>query len=487
MSHLAEIHIPPSIQYIADRNQTRIILTETYVDNTTTALSNIKTMVSKQLSQLGRDDDASSISRKWDDLIYWARSGKVVASKIIRVVEALKARSLSMQSEHVAAFELCQDEAEELSLYTQSLGEDLCILLHDESREEPIQYWELKDTIERTTFSYFGKNPDKSGDKDAFSIACSTLRSKISKMTTHLMELHDLTTDLTQTVEFERGPAPWTLRAKEVMTSLTISAETEDKIRRLQTALHERASQLAIRDKNLDEASVKIELLEARSRDGALVAKRMAELERAVEGAKGRETALEEALARRAAALEALEVERDAGRRAAGADTKPAADPAHSPTPAGAAILPGPEVVADLAALRHELEGLQAAVRYLRTDSLRARLLEGARFLPWLAVPLLLRSRSRSRSRPSGVPSAARASEARAVLLALLALVRGARVVDLCALAPAGGDKLAWRPEGRSSRAAVWRQREGWEAVVGWWRALFGEGGRGRERGRGRR
>lgn len=471
MSHLAEIHIPPSIQYIADRNQTRIILTETYVDNTTTALSNIKTMVSKQLSQLGRDDDASSISRKWDDLIYWARSGKVVASKIIRVVEALKARSLSMQSEHVAAFELCQDEAEELSLYTQSLGEDLCILLHDESREEPIQYWELKDTIERTTFSYFGKNPDKSGDKDAFSIACSTLRSKISKMTTHLMELHDLTTDLTQTVEFERGPAPWTLRAKEVMTSLTISAETEDKIRRLQTALHERASQLAIRDKNLDEASVKIELLEARSRDGALVAKRMAELERAVEGAKGRETA--------------LEVERDAGRRAAGADTKPAADPAHSPTPAGAAILPGPEVVADLAALRHELEGLQAAVRYLRTDSLRARLLEGARFLPWLAVPLLLRSRSRSR--PSGVPSAARASEARAVLLALLALVRGARVVDLCALAPAGGDKLAWRPEGRSSRAAVWRQREGWEAVVGWWRALFGEGGRGRERGRGRR
>lgn len=471
MSHLAEIHIPPSIQYIADRNQTRIILTETYVDNTTTALSNIKTMVSKQLSQLGRDDDASSISRKWDDLIYWARSGKVVASKIIRVVEALKARSLSMQSEHVAAFELCQDEAEELSLYTQSLGEDLCILLHDESREEPIQYWELKDTIERTTFSYFGKNPDKSGDKDAFSIACSTLRSKISKMTTHLMELHDLTTDLTQTVEFERGPAPWTLRAKEVMTSLTISAETEDKIRRLQTALHERASQLAIRDKNLDEASVKIELLEARSRDGALVAKRMAELERAVEGAKGRETALEEALAR----------------RAAGADTKPAADPAHSPTPAGAAILPGPEVVADLAALRHELEGLQAAVRYLRTDSLRARLLEGARFLPWLAVPLLLRSRSRSRSRPSGVPSAARASEARAVLLALLALVRGARVVDLCALAPAGGDKLAWRPEGRSSRAAVWRQREGWEAVVGWWRALFGEGGRGRERGRGRR
>lgn len=484
MSHLAEIHIPPSIQYIADRNQTRIVLTETYVDNTTTALSNIKTMVSKQLSQLGRDDDASSISRKWDDLIYWARSGKVVASKIIRVVEGLKARSLSMQSEHVAAFELCQDEAEELSLYTQSLGEDLCILLYDESREEPIQYWELKDTIERTTFSYFGKNPDKTGDRDAFSIACSTLRSKISKMTTHLMELHDLTTDLTQTVEFERGPAPWTLRAKEVMTSLTISAETEDKIRRLQTALHERASQLAIRDKNLDEASVKIELLEARSRDGALVAKRMAELERAVEGAKGREAALEEALARRAAALEALEVERDAGRQAAGADTKPAADPAHTPTPAGAAVLPGPEVVADLAALRHELEGLQAAVRYLRTDSLRARLLEGARFLPWLAVPLLLRSRSRSRSGHSGAPSAARASEARAVLLALLALVRGARVVDLGALAPAGGDKLAWRPEGRSSKAAVWRQREGWEAVVGWWRALFGEG---RERGRGRR
>jgi len=473
MSHLAEIHIPESVQNTADRNQMRILLTETYIENTTTALSHIKAIVGKQLSQLGRDDDAAGINRKLDDLIYWGRSGKVVASKIIRVVEGLKARSLSMQAEHARTFELCQDEAEELSLYTQSLGEDLCILLHDESREEPIQYCELKDTIERTTFSYFGKNPDKTADKDAFSIACSTLRAKISKMTKHLMELHEISTDLTQTVEFERGPAPWALRAKEVMTSLTISAETEDKIRRLQTALHERASQLAIRDKNLDEASVKIELLEARSRDGALVANRMAELERAVEGAKRREEALSEDVARRTAALQALEAERNAWTRDAKATAttnNTITAPAQTPDLAAAAA-PGAEVVADLASLRHELEGLQAAVRYLRTDSLRARLLESTRFLSWLAVPLLLRPHSR--------PSAARAREARAALLALLALVKGARVVDLRALVPAGaGDKLAWRPEGRSARAAVWRQREGWEAVVGWWGALFGEGRR---------
>lgn len=484
MSHLAENHIPESVQNTADKNQMRVLLAETYIENTTTALSHIKAMVGKQLSQLGRDDDAVGINRKLDDLIYWGRSGKVVASKIIRVVEGLKARSLSMQAEHAATFELCQDEAEELALYTQSLGEDLCILLHDESREEPIQYCELKDTIERTTFSYFGKNPDKSADKDAFSIACSTLRAKISKMTKHLMELHEITTDLTQTVEFERGPAPWALRAKEVMTSLTISAETEDKIRRLQTALHERASQLAIRDKNLDEASVKIELLEARSRDGALVANRMAELERAVEGAKRREEALSEDVARRTAALQALEAERNAWTRAAAADAKPTATttnntitaPAQTPDLAAAAAAgPGAEVVADLASLRHELEGLQAAVRYLRTDSLRARLHESTRLLSWLAVPLLLR--------PNSGPSAARAREARDVLLALLALVRSARVVDLRALVPAGAsNKLAWRPEGRSARAVVWRQREGWEAVVGWWGALFGESRRRRRR-----
>lgn len=477
MSHLAEIHIPPSVQTTADRNQMRILLTETYIDNTTTAMAHIKAMVGKQLSHLGRDDDAASISRKSDDLLYWARSGKVVASKIIRVVEGLKARSLSMQTEHVAAFEQCQDEAEELSLFTQSLGEDLSILLHDESRDEAIQHLELNDTIERTTFSYFGKNPDKHPDQDAFSSACTTLRSKINKLTKHLMDLHDLTTDLTQTVEFERGPAPWSLRAKHVMTSLTLPADTEDKIRRLQSALHERASQLAVRDKALDEASVKIELLEARSRDGALIANRIAELERAVEAAKSREDVLADDLARRTAALHALEAEHDATMRAtaADADAKPpttttSTAPPHTPDLATAAS------AADLAILRHELAGLQAAVRYLRTDALRARLLDSTRSASWLAVPLLLHSHSR----PSGAtPSAARAREGRAVLLALLALVKGARVVDLRALAPAG-DKLAWRPEGTSVRGRVWRQLEGWEAVVGWCGALFGERGRNR-------
>lgn len=477
MSHLAEIHIPPSVQTTADRNQRRILLTETYIDNTTTALAHIKNMVGNQLSHLGRDDDAASISRKSDDLIYWARSGKVVASKIIRVVEGLKARSLSMQTEHVAAFEQCQDEAEELSLYTQSLGEDLSILLHDESRDEAIQYLDLNDTIERTTFSYFGKNPDKHPDQDAFSTACTTLRSKINKLTKHLMDLHDLSTDLTQTVEFERGPAPWSLRAKHVMTSLTLPADTEDKIRRLQSALHERASQLAVRDKSLDEASVKIELLEARSRDSALITNRIAELERAVEAAKSREEILANDLARRTAALHALEAEHDVTMRAtaADADAKPTTTttntstaPPHTPDLATAAS------AAELATLRHELAGLQAAVRYLRADALRARLLDSTRFASWLAVPLLLHSHSR----PLGAhPSAARAREGRAVLLALLALVKGANVVDLRALAPTE-DKLAWRPEGTSVRGRVWRQVEGWEAFVGWCGALFGERGR---------
>ena len=59
-------------------------------------------------------------------------------------------------------------------------------------------------------------------------------------------------------------------------------------MRRLKDESHERARLIAIRDQTLEEASVKIELLESRMRDATKKNERITELEHKIEEAKKR-------------------------------------------------------------------------------------------------------------------------------------------------------------------------------------------------------
>ncbi len=449
MSHLAEIHISQNLQSYADDIHMRAILTQSHLESTAAALSHVKAIVQDKLPATDEDEEAQYFFQKTDAIISHSRSAKVVISKTVRALEELKARSLSMHLDTVSSFEQSEDHARQLAQYTQRLGEDMFTLLHEEGRAESFTCHEIQSTISHTTSTIFN-----APETDIF----STFTTKVRLLTNHLVDLASLTSDLSQTVEFERRPSPWSIRAKELKSSATISPDTDEEIRRLHDSIRERATQLAVRDKTLEESSVKIELLESRMRDTSRKNDRIAELERGVEAGKKREKDLAEAIEAQVRELQAADADREKWKKVANDKTTiGTAEP-------GTADKNGAETTMvasarEMETVKKEIESLQAAVRYLREDNHRARLLETNRRLAWLDKPLL----------PPKTPAQERASLIRAeghdVLNELLTLATSAKVVDLKSVPE---NKLAWRPARSTPGYQVSSQREDYEAWVAW-------------------
>ena len=125
------------------------------------------------------------------------------------------------------------------------------------------------------------------------------------------MELSALASDLGMTQEFERAAAPWVLRSQELKSSKTVPVDAEEEIRRLKEDNHERARLVAMRDQKLDEASVKIELLESRMRDATKKNERITELEMKIEDAQRREAELKESIESQNKEITTAEAERE--------------------------------------------------------------------------------------------------------------------------------------------------------------------------------
>ncbi|KAI9874235.1 MAG: hypothetical protein M1830_010039 [Pleopsidium flavum] len=449
MSHLAEIHISQNLQSYADDIHMRAILTQSHLESTAAAMLHIKAMVQKKLPATDEDEEAQYFFQKTDAMISHSRSAKVITSKIARALEELKARSLSMQLDTVSFFEQTEDDARQVAQYTQRIGEELFALLQEEGRTEPFTYHEIQSTISHTTSAMFN-----AGETDLF----STFTTKLRSLTNHLVDLASLTSDLSQTVEFERRASPWSIRAKELKSSTNISPDMDEEIRRLHDSIHERATQLAIRDKTLEESSVKIELLESRMRDASRKNDRIAELERGIEAGKRREKDLAEAIEGQVREFQAAETDREKWKKLANEKTT------IGTTKSGTGTRNGVETTMVASAremenLKKEIQILQATIRYLREDNRRARLLETSRYLAWLHKPLLTtRMSAQERARLLR-------AEGRDVLRELLKLVAAAKVIDLNTVPK---DKLKWRPKASMPASSVGRQGAGYEEWVAW-------------------
>ncbi|KAL9062125.1 MAG: hypothetical protein Q9157_009208 [Trypethelium eluteriae] len=117
--------------------------------------------------------------------------------------------------------------------------------------------------------------------------------------------------------------------------------------------------------------------------------------------------------------------------------------------------------------LRERIRELEGAVRWLREDNRRARVVEpamqsrvGAPKMDWLAEPLLSKTRTPEQQRRETVKA-----EGKEVLSELLELVDGAKPVDLSALPE---NKLAWQPAREKPRFQLLKQAEDYEAWAAW-------------------
>jgi dynactin 1 len=446
MSHLAEVHISTGLASYADDIHMRTLVMQSHLDNAASAMSATKSMVQATVPTQGDEDDlALHFVRKTDSVIAQTRSAKVIIGKAVRALEDLKARSLSLTPDTMQMFDQCETATEELAKFSRHIGDDIFALLHQEGRDEPFTYIDVQNAVQQTTLNMFS-----SSESDLF----STYGNKLRALTASLADLATMASDLEMTQEFERASAPWILRSQELKSSKTVPVDAEEEMRRLREDNHERARMLAMKDQTLEEASVKIELLESRMRDAAKKNERINELERKIDEAKKREAELTESIESQNKEFTAIEADREKWKKVA-EDAK-----------ALGVAAPGSKVgqeravatAREMEALKTEITSLQAAVRYLREDNRRARLMDNQSF-DWLQVPLI-KPTTKEEQRKALV-----LAEGQDVLNELLNLTSTAEMYNLSTLPK---NRLAWRPARTTPQYHVAKQREDYEAWSSW-------------------
>ncbi|OKL58004.1 hypothetical protein UA08_06690 [Talaromyces atroroseus] len=468
LTHLAETLIPTGLAAYAGETLTRAIMIQTYLEHIASASAQLRSLLQGKLSAPD-DDDTEKVFflSKSEALIGQARGLKVAITKVIRSLEELNSRSLALSDGAAEPFESAETTAKKLAELTRQLGEDVIILLGEEGRIEPFRYEEVSIKMSHTAVTVAQGLATESESNDALSLLSAGLKT----LTSQLEELNTHASDLTHTAEFERGKLPWISRAEELKARKELSPDADEEIRRLKNELSETSTALGVKDKTLEEQSMKVELLESRMREATKKASVVKEFESKVEQMQEKEIQLQGLVEKLGKELEVMQSERDdykhrfeRAKRASGT--------------AGAAITAEGVVVdsqATLAAmreneaLRSEINGLQAAVRFLREENRRSNLIDPysvqrtTTMHAWLDAPL-------TQGKPSAQKESryARAAESRDVLNHLLKLTKETRVTDLASTHPADAKRSAWRPAKSTYRYKALQNRENYEQWSDW-------------------
>ncbi|CAK7564485.1 MAG: hypothetical protein SEPTF4163_002379 [Sporothrix epigloea] len=480
------------LEGFADNLHMRAVLTQSHLESASIALHTARGMVQRIIPPTGDDDDAAQyFARRAEAAIAQTRSAKVVAGKAVRALEELKSRSLSLMPDTLEAFEQCETASRGLVDLARRMGLDLFVLLHEEGRTEPCTYAEVQKVVHNATLAV-ARGLSSSGtvdsgrsgsDEDLF----ATYLGKLRAVASQVADVAALSSDLSQTLEFDKPMAPWVVRGQEIKASKTVPVDTEEELRRLREEYTEARRAITRRENDLGTAQLKIETLESKMRDAQNKASVIVELERSIAAEQVFTKQLKEDIEKQDRELKSLEAERDRWKKIA-SDTsllagvgdgssegdESAADGSSRVVGGNAAAVRHSKERAvatarEMEALKSEIASLQAVVRYLREDSRRARLTEQSKHA-WLAEPLLpkaKRQQLQQKQQPSAAMRAlAVATEARDALSELVKMAGAASVYDLGANLPA--DRLAWRPARSSPRFHAAKLAENYAAWKDW-------------------
>ncbi|KAK5997136.1 hypothetical protein PT974_02489 [Cladobotryum mycophilum] len=454
MSHLAEVHISSDVAAYADDIHMRALIMQSHLDSATVAFGVTRGLVQRVIVNPGEEDElAQHFAKKIDLAITQTRGTKVIAGRAVRALEDLKTRSLSLGQETKSAFEECETATQELARLARQIGHGVHVLLNqDEGRTEPFTYAEVNEAVHQAVLE-----ATKSSESDLF----SNYLAKLRVAGTQITDLAALAADLEQTQEFEVNTAPWRLRAQELKTLKKVPVDTEEELRRLKSEHNEGRRTIAQRDEQLSTAVLKIETLESRMRDAQANIERISALQTELNDVNANVASLKDDIEKQDRELKNLESERDKWKKVA-SDSRTYADGADAAdTKAGQERAVA--TAREMDALKKDIESLQGAVRYLREDNRRARMIEQQDY-EWLAEPL---GKSMTVEEQRKVLVVA---EGKDVLGELLKMASTATVFDLKSMPK---DRLAWRPTRTTPQYHAARQVENMEAWKEWQESLL--------------
>lgn len=446
MSHLAELVLADRLESYPPDVRMHVLLTQSALETTSMAMTRLKDMVQSKVSTMEDDADmAQDFVNKIGLIVTNSRSANMIISKVLRALEDLDAKSLSLSPETVPLLQFCEDISKASAKCARDLGQDLFVAFNEEGLKERLTYKDIAAIVSATTASGFD------GQKEGF---FETMIPSLSILVTKLGEINNLTSNFSQLVAFKRSPSPWTLRARELETAEDIPKEMEERIATLKLALSDSATQLKLRDQTLEESSMRIEVLEARMRDATSKTERIAELERHLTDTKHREEELSMTVEKQYRELQTIEAEKEQWRKTVETlgprDTQSdLSDHASSATSQSLST-----------ELEQQILRLYSSVRYYREDNQYYS--ESWSIFAWLHATV---------SRPVTTREELRANllarEAQDILQELLRLVTddASSVFDMH---DTPSNHLAWKPAKATPQWRVRRQFENWESLSDW-------------------
>ncbi|KAK3079329.1 hypothetical protein LTS18_005133 [Coniosporium uncinatum] len=424
MAHLSEVHAREGLGAYADEVVMKALLMQSQLENTAVALHALKVDLISKLpyAEDDKDDEVLGLAKKTDMVVNHSRSARVIVGKTVRSLQELRARNLSLNPEVAPAFDDCQTATAELAEYARTLGQFVFAILHEEGLPAPPSLADIFSAIRRTTESHFQANDSE---------PLATFDARIRTLADRLNDLNTISTDLSETLEFETPPAPWVLRSRALKAHKLVSMDAEVEVTRLKQEVLDRATELRVREKELEEQDLEVETLKSRMKEAREKVGKIREMEERVEESKQVERRLKRAMEKHMKEMLDLEQDRDKWKQHASL-AKPVDGVVQSlkggnAMPAGSAM--------EMQRLQAELKLLESSNRYLREVARREQLEQQRKDTTWLSVPL-----GPPKSSQHSAEARAR-EEGKAVLEKLLRLPDVVKVVRL------GERKPGWQPQ----------------------------------------
>lgn len=426
LKHLSELHLRDGLENYAEEVLMKTLLMQSNLETTAAALTTTKSEIVRAATTSGEEDEEVSVfTRRIDTFLSQTRSAKVIAGKVHKTVQDFKARSLSFDLETSPSFDACASSTEDLAEYIRQLSQSISNFIHDEDRDTVATFSDILSTIRKYNSQTF-----HNADTDLlapFQVKLRTIHERLS-------DVFHLSQDINQTVEFDRGDPPWVLRSKELQASKIISVDAEQEIAGLKREVQERVAALRLRDQSLEEAQLKVEMLESRMKDVGKKASKITELEGALAQANARLGSAEKEVEEQLQRSIKMQDERDRWMRKAAeyqASAKGSTDGGRGVDLVGTS--------AEMDALRAEIKVLESTCRYLRQQTRRTQAEEDAKKNSWLMAPLV------PPKTPRRIALEEERKQSMAALEKLAKLPQTAQPIRL-AKPVAEGKRLGWQP-----------------------------------------
>ncbi|KIK02267.1 hypothetical protein K443DRAFT_677778 [Laccaria amethystina LaAM-08-1] len=362
--HLAETYFDGFDYDLAERELGYLMALDLDLDMCSASLRLTKTAVEATINDkdveldMGGYDIDLELFEPLLKLLEQCKGAKTLSKKLTKRLEDLIQDSTALKAHLIPQMKALSDHVADLVNFGFSLAQGLMPHLGDaRSAKSALQLTTVLGIVKQTATSTVAKDMKPGASTwEAVGGSIRHLTEEGSKLLPLVLE--------NENVLKITGVAPWVTRIAEVKAALAVNIEAERKVASLNDEMQGLVRTLRAKDQNIQEATVKIELMERRMETVKKQADTIVDLETEINKGKKQERAYEEAIEQLQADIDAIEQENarlkslSAGQERQQIGTQPV-ETENVPI----------EGSLETSYLLDQIEALRGTVRYLRTEN----------------------------------------------------------------------------------------------------------------------